>query len=130
MLLFGWQRRHAGHDWYLLPHELTHPEDDQEVIREGLSASTLAEALKSIPAQKMLLLDARHADGALAAFRGIENRKALQQLARSSGIYVIAASTKDQQGVEFPQLGHGVFTYVALKGGRGHGNPEGSPSDS
>jgi hypothetical protein len=63
-------------NWYLLPHELTHPEDDQEVIREGLSASTLAEALKSIPAQKMLLLDARHADGALAAFCGIENRKA------------------------------------------------------
>ena len=106
----------AGH-WYFLTHELTHPEDDQEVSRAGLSDATLAEALKSIQAQKvLLLLDACRAGGALAAFRGIEDRKALEQLARSSGIYVVAASTRDQQAIELPQLGHGVFTYVVLKG--------------
>ena len=106
-----------GTNWYFLTHELTHPEDDEEVTRAGVSAAALAEALKSIPAQKvLLLLDACRAGGALAAFRGIEDRKALEQLARSSGIYVVAASTKDQQAVELPQLGHGVFTYVVLKG--------------
>jgi len=113
----------AGHgvmrarDWYFLAHEITHPEDDQEVTRAGVSAATLAETLKSIQAQKvLLLLDACRAGGALAAFRGVEDRKALEQLARSSGIYVVAASTKEQQAVELAQLGHGVFTYVVLKG--------------
>jgi len=113
----------AGHgdarenNWYFIPYEVTHPEDDQEVTREGVSATTLAEIVKSIPAQKvLLLLDACYAGSALTAFRGIEDRKALEQLARSSGIYIVAASSKDQQAVELPQLGHGVFTYVVLKG--------------
>ena len=113
----------AGHgdmranDWYFLTYELTRPEDDQEVIRKGVSATILAESMKNIRSQKMLLLlDACYAGSAIAVFRGIEDRKALEQLARSSGIYVVAASTKDQQAVELPELGHGVFTYVVLKG--------------
>jgi WD40 repeat protein len=113
----------AGHgdmranDWYFLTYELARPEDDQEVTRTGVSATFLADSMKSIRSQKMLLmLDACYSGSALAAFRGIEDRKALEQLARSSGVYVVAASTKDQQAVELPALGHGVFTYVVLKG--------------
>jgi len=91
----------AGHgdmranDWYSLTYELTRPEDDQEVIRKGVSATILAESVKNIRSQKMLLLlDACYAGSAIAVFLGIEDRKALEQLARSSGIYVVAASTK------------------------------------
>ena len=128
----------AGHgdmranDWYSLTYELTRPEDDQEVIRKGVSATILAESIKDIRSQKMLLLlDACYAGSAIAGFRGIEDRKALEQLARASGIYVVAASAEDQQAVELPELGHGVFTYVAPKrpGGRGHENPARPPSN-
>jgi uncharacterized caspase-like protein len=53
------------------------------------------------------------------AFRGYEDRKALMQLARSSGVHVLAASTGDQQAAEVKELGHGVFTYLLLKGLKG-----------
>ncbi len=116
----------AGHgdmranDWYSLTYELTRREDDQEVIRKGVSATILAESIKNIRSQKMLLLlDACYAGSAIAGFRGIEDRKALEQLARASGIYVVAASAEDQQAVEQPELSHGVFTYVVLKGQEG-----------
>jgi WD40 repeat protein len=113
----------AGHgdvranNWYFIPYDVTHPESDQEVATKGFSATALAQAVRSIRSQKVvLLLDACYAGSALKSFRGMEDRKALQQLARSSGIYIIAASTKDQEAVELQQLGHGVFTYVVLKG--------------
>jgi uncharacterized caspase-like protein len=52
----------------------------------------------------------------LVAFRGLEDRKALAQLARSSGVHVIAASARDQNSAEVTELGHGIFTYLLLKG--------------
>ncbi len=35
-------------------------------------------------------------------------------LARSNGVYLIAAATKQQYAVEVPELGHGVLTYALL----------------
>jgi len=55
----------------------------------------------------------------LVAFRGFEDRKALSQLSRSTGVHVIAASTKDQFAAEVKDLGHGVFTYTLLEGLKG-----------
>ena len=55
----------------------------------------------------------------MTAFRGYEDRKAQAQLARSSGVHVIAASTPDQFAAEVKELGHGVFTYLLLKGLKG-----------
>jgi uncharacterized caspase-like protein len=37
-------------------------------------------------------------------------------LSRSTGVHVIAASTKDQYASEVKELGHGVFTFTLLKG--------------
>jgi uncharacterized caspase-like protein len=55
----------------------------------------------------------------LIAMRGFEDRKALSQLSRSTGVHVIAASTKDQFAAEVKELGHGVFTYTLLEGLKG-----------
>ena len=41
------------------------------------------------------------------------------QLSRSTGVHVIAASTKDQFAAEVKELGHGVFTYTLLEGLKG-----------
>lgn len=116
----------AGHGeniddrWYFLPHELTYPEREDEVKAKGISSDELSGYIKAARAQKVLVLvDACRSGAVLVAFRGFEDRKALSQLARSTGVHVIAASTKDQFAAEVKELGHGVFTYTLLEGLKG-----------
>ena len=42
-------------------------------------------------------------------------RKAIAQLARSTGTHWLTASGSEQFATEFDELGHGVFTYVLLE---------------
>ena len=116
----------AGHGeniddkWYFIPHELTYPEREEDVKTKGISSEELAGFIREIKAQKVLaLIDACKAGAVLVAFRGFEDRKALSQLSRSTGIHIIAASTKDQFAAETKELGHGVFTYTLLEGLKG-----------
>ena len=118
----------AGHGetientWYFVPYDLVHPEQEDEVKARGLSSDELKDAVRSMGAQKVLLMmDACKSGGALMAFagRGVEDRKALAMLARAAGVHVIAASSKDQIAAEVSQLGHGVFTYTLLEGLKG-----------
>jgi hypothetical protein len=113
----------AGHGedadgkWYFIPYELTYPEREEDVKAGGLSSDELAGFIKKIKAQKILvLIDACKAGAALVAFRGFEDRKALSQLSRSTGVHVVAASTNSQFAAEVKELGHGVFTYTLLQG--------------
>lgn len=113
----------AGHGenindkWYFIPHELTYPEREEDVKTKGLSSDELSGYIKNIKAQKILMLiDACKAGAVLIAFRGFEDRKALSQLSRSTGVHIVAASTKDQFAAEVKELGHGVFTYTLLEG--------------
>jgi WD40 repeat protein len=123
----------AGHgenieeDWYFIPYELTYPEREEEVKSKALSSDELSTCIRDIKAQKILLLiDACKSGAALVAFRGFEDRKALSQLSRATGVHVVAASGKDQFASEVKELGHGVFTYTLLEGlkGRAAGNGE------
>jgi WD40 repeat protein len=116
----------AGHGeniadkWYFIPHELTYPEREDVVKAKGISSDELSGYIKNISAQKILMLiDACKSGAVLVAFRGFEDRKALSQLSRSTGVHVIAASTKDQFAAEVKDLGHGVFTYTLLEGLKG-----------
>ena len=72
-----------------------------------------------------MLLDACKSGSVLVAFRGFEDRKALSQLSRSTGVHIVAASTKDQFAAEVKELGHGVFTYTLLEGLKGKAATEG-----
>ena len=86
--------------------------------------------MTKIGAQKVLvLIDACKSGSAMLAFasRGVEDRKAMAQLARATGTHVVAASTKDQFAAEVKELGHGVFTYTLLEGLSG--KADGSPKD-
>ncbi|WP_333783399.1 caspase family protein [Candidatus Kryptonium thompsonii] len=116
----------AGHGetindrWYFIPHELTYPEREVEVQTKGISSDELSVLIRNTKAQKILvLIDACKSGAALLAFRGFEDRKALSQLSRATGVHVIAASTKEQYAAEVKDLGHGVFTYTLLEGLKG-----------
>jgi len=61
------------------------------------------------------------------AMRGAVEEKALKQLSRSSGLYLLAATQSEQFATEFASLKHGVFTYAVLKGLQG--DADGSPKD-
>lgn len=116
----------AGHgdvvenEWYFVPHDLTTPEMESDMKKGGLSRGMLEEMVKSVQARKFfMMLDACKSGGAVIAMRGYEERKALAQLARSTGIYVVSATTDKQLAAEMSELGHGVFTYVLLEGLKG-----------
>jgi len=113
----------AGHgdnraeQWYFIPHEVTQPELTEEISVKGISSDTISEELRQVRSLKvLLLLDSCKSGTALASFRGYEDRKAMSQLARSSGVHIIASTTPSQNAVEVSDLGHGVFTYLLLKG--------------
>lgn len=113
----------AGHGenidekWYFIPHELVYPEREEDVKTKAISSEELTSAIKNITAQKVLvLIDACKSGAVLLAFRGFEDRKALSQLSRATGVHVVAASSKDQFAAEVQDLGHGVFTYTLLEG--------------
>ena len=116
----------AGHGenidekWYFIPHELVYPEREEDVKAKAISSEELTSAIKNITAQKILvLIDACKSGAVLLAFRGFEDRKALSQLSRATGVHVVAASSKDQFAAEVKDLGHGVFTYTLLEGLKG-----------
>lgn len=116
----------AGHGeninekWYFIPHELTYPEKEEDVKSKAISSDELSILIKNIKAQKILvLIDACKSGAALIAFRGFEDRKALAQLSRATGVHIVAASSKDQFATEVKELGHGIFTYTLLEGLRG-----------
>ncbi len=106
--------------WFFLPHDLTHPEREEDLERLGISSDETARFLHRVRARKVLLvMDSCKSGAALVSFRGIEDRRALMQLARATGVYVIAASSRDQSAAEVRDLGHGLFTYALLQGLKG-----------
>ena len=116
----------AGHGeelndkWYFIPYEVTYPERNKEVLLKGISSVDIADYVRNISARKVLLLmDSCKAGAALLAFRGNEDRKALMNLAKATGVFIVAASTKDQYAAEVKTLGHGVFTHTLLAGIKG-----------
>ena len=81
--------------------------------------------------KQLLVLDTCYSGAALnilakvAQSRGRrEEDKALEMLARSQGIYLIAAATSQQMAYEVPELGHGVLTYALLRGLGEKGTPQ------
>ena len=120
----------AGHgdiarkEWYFIPHELATPEEEDEVVKSGVSTPYITEVLKDFKSQKILVvIDACKSGGIVSGIsggiRGYEDRKVLKQLVRSTGTYVISASTDKQVALELKELGHGIFTYTMLEGLKG-----------
>jgi WD40 repeat protein len=118
----------AGHgdtvseEWYFIPHDVVSPEIEQDLKKGGISNTAISEAIKQCKAQKVfVMIDACKSGKLILAMRSTEARKALVQLARSTGTYIVSASTDQQYAAEIKALGHGVFTYTLLEGLKGTG---------
>ena len=107
-----------GDEWFFLPYDVVFPEKERHVMERGLSSMEIKEMIMNNRSlKKTLLIDSCKSGGmVLALSRGVEDRRAIAQLARSTGTHVVAASTDTQVASEVSQLGHGVFTYALLKG--------------
>jgi WD40 repeat protein len=116
----------AGHGiavektYYLLPHEMRDETSlDADVKKFGLSDRALLDSLRRVRAlKKIVILDACESATALDILTRApaSDRAALEMLARAEGLFIIAASTRQQEAIEVPELGHGVLTYALLSG--------------
>src|SRR5690606_23211120 len=116
--------------FYFIPTENSRLFDASGLRRQAIDAVTMQEKLKNIKALKQLIiLDACQSGGSveLLATRGSGEEKAIAQLSRSAGIHVLASAGSEQFATEFAELGHGLFTYVLLKGLAG--DADGAPQD-
>jgi WD40 repeat protein len=112
----------VGEQWYFIPHDVVSPEIEQDLKKGGISNTAISEAIKQCKAQKVfVMIDACKSGKLILAMRSTEARKALVQLARSTGTYIVSASTDQQYAAEIKALGHGVFTYTLLEGLKGTG---------
>jgi WD40 repeat protein/uncharacterized caspase-like protein len=99
----------------------------EQLITTGLPLNSLLEQLSGCAAsQQLVWLDACHSGG--MTLRGTKNsseqlvevlrNKALESKG-SKGFYALLSCDRSQQSWEFPELGHGVFTYYLMRGLRG-----------
>jgi WD40 repeat protein len=107
-------------EYYLVPTDITKLYGDPaQLAAKGISATELRGYLTSVKSQKqIILMDACHSGGALKSLNvraAATDEKAIVQLARSSGVVMIAASGTKQFATEFEDLKHGVFTYALLE---------------
>ncbi len=114
-------------EYYLVPTDITKLYGDPAQLHaKGISATDIRGFLTQIKSQKQIvLMDACHSGGALKSLstRGVAtDEKAMVQLARSSGIVMIASSGTKQLATEFEVLKHGVFTYALLEALDGKGD--------
>lgn len=126
---------YAGHgtmiddNFYFVPTESKRLYDDK-MDETAIPAELVQQKLKDIRALKqMIVMDACQSGASVdvLAKRGLEEERALAQLARSTGIHVLASAGSEQYASEFQELGHGLFTYVLLESLSG--KADGAPKD-
>ena len=103
---------------------------DEQLKKRGVGARELRDFCVDIGARKQVaIFDACHSGGAVTGFstRGAAREKAIQQLARSTGTIVLAASQEQQYATEIDALNHGLFSSVLLSALQG--DADGSPHD-
>jgi hypothetical protein len=114
----------AGHglnmndEWYFLGYDVIYPENEVEVRKKSISSNEFKRMITRVRSLKKLIIIDSCKSGKImdALSRSVEDRRALHQLARSTGTHIIASSTDKQYASETPHLEHGLFTYALLKG--------------
>lgn len=97
-----------------------------DLLNTGLSIAELLEQLGQCQAQQQIVwLDACHSGGMTLRGATLPNPTAQmmgllgQRAVQSQGFYALLSCDQSQQSWEFPELGHGVFTYFLMQGLRG-----------
>lgn len=101
----------------------------EELLATGLPLNDLLQQLSNCAAsQQLVWLDACHSGGMTLrgtarvslpdpGFQLVETLR--HQAQESKGFYALLSCDQTQQSWEFPELGHGVFTYYLMRGLRG-----------
>jgi WD40 repeat protein/uncharacterized caspase-like protein len=101
----------------------------QDLLRTGLPLNNLLKELSNCAAsQQLVWLDACHSGGMTLRGTGtaplsdpsaqlVETLR--HKAAESQGFYALLSCDQTQQSWEFPELGHGVFTYYLMRGLQG-----------
>jgi WD40 repeat protein len=103
--------------FFLVPTDVTQMSDPAALIRQGISGDQLRALFDAVPARKRLMvIDACQSGEMIEGFarRGAAEERAIAQLARSSGIFMMSATDSEQFAAEVGALGHGVLTYAFL----------------
>ncbi len=104
--------------FFLVPTDIDEITDVNSLKRKALSAEELRSLFEGIRARKKLMVvDACQSGGIVAGFarRGAAEERAIAQLARSSGLFVISATDSEQFAQEVAELGHGILTEAFLR---------------
>lgn len=106
----------GSEEFYFVLHDVLNMYGSEADMRKrGLSSSELKDLLAGIKANKQLVvIDACQAGGALESFalRGVQEEKAINSLARNSGVFLLASSSKNQLAKEVGELGMGIYSYA------------------
>lgn len=94
------------------------PANNENAVKEGISQDELTSMISSISAlKKLVIIDTCQSGGDwLVSMRGVEDQTALGLLAKSTGVWVIAASQSQQYALESSKTGHGLLTSSILEG--------------
>lgn len=122
---------YAGHGMIARPDDGSEPKDFYLVLNQvqgdylslttkGLSAAELQSLCTLVPAQsQLIMLDACESGKAVTTFGNSLKTKAVAAAAKNAGTLLMASTDAEYYAYEFPELGHGVFTYSVLQGLQG-----------
>ncbi len=120
VLFFAGHGETSGDTWYFVPYELESLENKKLLEKKGVSSRKLKEYIKKIGAKHIFLsLDACKSGAAYNEYDEYDDQRRLALLSHYAGIHIAAAAGKEQRAAELRLYGHGLFTYVLLKGLRG-----------
>jgi WD40 repeat protein len=109
----------VGDDWVFLPYEAKYQKTFENYRKGAVTAREMQDALVDAQAQRVLvMIDSCQSGATVETFEQLQNfeRRYIRNFSRVAGVTVIAASRRDQEAIELPSLGHGLFTYVVLEG--------------
>ena len=109
----------ASREYFLIPSNVGLA-SDEALHRDAISQNDLKQLIAGIPAtKKVILLDTCQAgalgDALALTTRGDSDQSAINILSAAVGSTVLAAATSQEQALE-GMKGHGVFTWVVLRG--------------
>jgi WD40 repeat protein len=119
---------YAGHGMIARPDDGSEPKDFYLVLNQvqgdyfslvnkGLSAAELQNLCTGVPAQsQLIMIDACESGKAVTTFGNSLKTKAVAAAAKNAGTLLMASTDAEYYAYEFPELGHGVFTYSFLQG--------------
>jgi uncharacterized caspase-like protein len=113
----------VGQRYYFIPHDFQVGDRTlEDAIREaGLAGDVLDDAVSAVPALKRVVIyDTCQSGGTVGISRTVRNpfqfTKAIEQMSRAQGSFILAATAATDDAQEVPELGHGVLSYALLAG--------------